>query len=66
MESGFFQWKLDHIDMLEMEAVFKTCMHSVSHLQGKVVRVRCDVHRQGRQHEISMLAWKLLKWTQSH
>ena len=69
------QWKLEHINMLEMEAVFKTCMHFVSHLQGKVVRVRCDnstvvsyINKEGgtKSPSLCMLAWKLLKWAQSY
>jgi hypothetical protein len=63
-----------HINILEMEAVFRTCHHFQDSLRNKLVLVRCDnmtvvsyINKEGggtHSPSLVMLAWKLLIWAQ--
>jgi len=67
------QMRDKHINILEMEAVFRTCQHFQDQLKNKSVLVKCDnstvvsyVNKEGgtRSPSLGMLTWKLLIWAQ--
>jgi hypothetical protein len=62
-----------HINILEMEAVFRTCHHFQDQLRDKLVLIKCDnstvvsyINKEGgtRSPSLGMLAWKLLIWAE--
>jgi hypothetical protein len=71
------QWTLPfknwHINLLELEAVRRTCEHFQNQLQNKHVLIQCDnstvvsyINRQGgtKSPSLCMLLWKFLLWAQ--
>ncbi len=66
-----FNEKSQHINMLEMEAVIRTCRHFRDFIQGKRLLVRSDnatvvsyLNKEGgtRAPSICMITWRFLKW----